>query len=1441
MNNLYAFFVISIAMINTGSNAFAAKGWVDVTSQYITNPGFDGNSNKGWAFVSDASSKNVRCNAMEFWNGTFDIYQTLKNLPEGQYRMSVQSYYRCRDNNQGYRDYQNGTEEITGYMYAGNSKKKLVSVYSFYFTSNVGNGCWTPDYGWESGSIYFPNTMESATAAFSEGAYQNQMEFTHSGGDMKAGLINQASVQNNWCIFDNFKLEKYVEIVLAASVTVTPQNRELVVGETVKATATVSPANATNGTVTWESTDEGVATVDRNGLITAIKEGRATITATTADGSNLTAACQITVTRNPATAASLIINEVMASNVDQYISPAFNFDGWIELYNPTDKGVEIGGLYFSDDKANLKAWKSPAGMGAVPAHGFKVVWFDSNSLCHTNADIELDTDGGYIYISDAEGNLITSMQYPESKERVSYARTADGGDTWAETSEPTPGYSNAHATYASGQLSAPAVDQDSQLFTGKLDIRVGIPDGSTLRYTTDGTLPTPTNGATSADGHFSITATTNYKFRLFRTGYLASRVTTRSYILKDKNYNLPIIAVVSDPDFLYDDSIGVYVQGVNGKPGNGKSYPCNWNMDWERPVNFSYITKDGGMVLNQDVDLEMAGGWSRAWTPHSFKLKGKKELGGNKNLNYPFFTAKPYIRNRTLQIRNGGNDTRCRIIDPALETIIQTSGIDIDLQSYQPAHEFINGQYIGVLNIREPNNKHYVYANYGWDDEEIDQFEMSPDSGYVQKEGTDEAFMQLCNLSANAADADTYREIKELLDIDEYTNYMAMEFYLGSTDWPQNNIKGFRKTEGGKFRFVSFDLDFATATSDPFNVFNSKQTYTFDYLYDKNTRITDEIKMVTLFRNLLNNGDFRRKFIDTYCIMGGSVFEAGRCTRIIDSLTAVVEPEMALNHESPFPSANNLKSALNSRCPVMMNTIQNYAPMQLQGIAQQSVNLSSDAAGARIAINGIDVPTGKFSGKLFAPVRLRATAPAGYTFKGWKKAGANLTVAFDTGANWQYYDKGSLDGSAWMSAAYSTGAWGNGSAPLGYGKDGVSTTVSYGNSSSKNPTCYFRRTFNLAKAPAAGAAVVLDYTVDDGFIVYVNGTEAGRYNMPSGTVNFNTFSTTYASGNPDKGQMRIDASLLKQGSNTICVEVHNNSATSSDLFWDARLSGDFGGTAVTDLYSTESEIEMPGGDISLVACYEPMENAAESGYTPVRINEISASNDIYVNEYGKKNDWVELYNTTDQPQDVEGMYISDDAAKLKKCRLTKGSSNASTIIPARGYLVVWCDKLETGRDLHATFKISGDGGIVALTAADGSWTDSISYPAHDGFTTIGRYTDGGNSIYVMNVPTIGKSNVMSSYAGLYAVQHPTDIRNTGRSTDGMRMRYAGGQLAIRGSAPCAELAIYTLSGQKVVSATVNMSNGAGYAPVSRLIPGCYVAKAADKNGNTATCKFIITD
>ena len=1415
-----------------------AAQWIDVTSKCVVNPSFAGNSNKGWTYTTNAGSKAVRVESMEFWQGVFNIYQTISNLPKGKYRLSVQAYYRCRDNNTGYRDYQDGNEDITAYLYAGTNKQKLASIYSSTFTENLANQCWSTYDFRTNTTIYVPNTMESAQAAFQKGCYNNQMVFQHDGGNINIGLINEHYQDNNWCIFDNFKLEYYGEVTYPTQLSISTPSTHLIVGEQTQIQAAFTPNSVTYTQLSYTSSNSGVATVSADGTVTAVGEGTAVITATTTDGSNLKAQLTLHVQHNAATTASLVINEVMSGNIDQFISPYYDFDGWVELYNPTDKGVELSGLKFAADNTHTADWTAPDNMGIIPAHGYKVVWFNDEGLSSTAVNFKLDTDGGQLYIFGSNGEQLATVEYPAATSRTSYCRTTDGGSTWALSGTPTPGQSNNGASYAAKQLAAPEPSEASQLFSGSLSVNVPIPDGATLRYTTNGELPTLTTGKTSADGNFSFASTTVLRLRLFANNMLPSDVTTRSYILKDKDYTLPVLSVVADSDFLYSDSIGVMVKGVNGVEGNGQSTPCNWNMPWERPVNFSYIPTTGNNVFTQDAMLEMAGGWSRAWTPHSFKLKGNKKFNGIKQLNYPFFQAKPYIRNRTLQIRNGGNDTQCRIKDAALQTIVQTSGIDVDLQSYQPAHEFINGKYIGVLNMREPNNKHYVYANYGWDDDEIDQFEMSPDSGYVQKAGTKDAFDQLVTLSADAANNSTYEEIKRQLDIDEYINYMATELYLGNVDWPQNNIKGFRhKADDGKFRFVLYDLDGSLSTTSPFTAFANKQTYTFDKLYNSSvSRYTKEIEMVTLFLNLLNNSNFRKQFIDTYCIMGGSVFDPTRSNEIIDSLVNRVQSAMAIEGTSPNSTANTLKSRLSGRNATMTSALQSYSGMQLSSSTARTVKLASNAPGARITINNLEVPTGAFNGYLFLPATIKAVAPAGYTFKGWQSASSTGTTVFAKGSTWNYYDQGSLDHTGWNGTSYSTSAWSSGSAPLGYGHTGMGTTLQYGSDASdKRPTYYFRRSFTLGSKPTTD--LTLNYTVDDGFVVYVNGTEAARYNMPTGTVQYSTFATTYAQGNPDQGSVSLAASLFKKGTNTIAVEVHNNSLKSSDICWDAQLVQPDGNSS---LYSTADSITLPAENISLTAVYESMDadSLKAQGINPVRINEISTGNDRYVNDYYKKADWIELYNTTGSDIDLEGMYLSTDEGNKHKYQITAAGSTASTIIPAHGYKIIWCDKQEPLTELHASFKLPASAGKVLLTAANDSYTDVFSYTNFDASHSEGRYPDGGNKQYVMDKITIGQANVLSTYAAFHTNDTYTGISAVyGSSAQHFYVGYAAGNLIIESpDAARYTVKLYTVGGQLVKSLALNVNRKA-LVDVTTLPQGCYIAVVSSNGNNRVARKF----
>ena len=1166
---------------------------------------------------------------------------------------------------------------------------------------------------------------------------------------------------------------------------------------------------------------------------------------------------QQTTRAKAATNSTFIINEIMVDNTDMFLDPSLNYGAWIEIYNPTDATINLKNYYVSNDPSNPKKFHLQS--GTVKPHGFANIWFDHyEANLETQVNFKLSTEGGTVLIADASGNIVAQADFPAAISRASYARTTDGGDTWKWTAEPTPEATNATSTFADSQLAAPEIEADEWLFDASAAVRVHAPEaGATLVYTTDGSTPTRTNGNEVQTGKtLYLYETTPLRVRAFKDGYLPSTVVTQTFIENDKDFTLPILSIATDNANLYDDYMGCYVRGTNGIAGRGQTSPCNWNRDWDRPVNFEYFTADGTLRLSQEADFAVAGGWSRAYEPRSFKIKAGKRYEGKNTLDYPFFERKPFLKYKTLQMRGGGNDNGCRLKDAALQSIILTSGLDVEGQEYQPVVFYINGQYKGLINMREPNNKDYAYANYGLGSDEIDQFEIGPDSCYSQMCGTKDIFDYWVMLSDNADDDAYYQEICDIVDIDEYINYMASEMFMGAVDWPRNNVKGFRKIDGGRFRFVLFDLDGTLSTTSPFKTLEGQEYAYGDADWNNGgNRLYLHNEFVTIFLNMLKNADFRKKYVDTFCLIGGSVFTPERVTAIVDSLAARTAGMMAYEGASPYGTANSIKSTFNNtgRYDQLLSSLKSYTAFNMKKSSEQSVKLSSNTGKGRLFVNDIPVPTGKFDGKLFAPVVFRAEAPGGYRFAGWVGAGATLTNIVDFGENWKYYDQGSLDGRQWYSTTYSDYSWSEGQAPLGFAnvdamKSLINTTLDYGtDTQGKRPTYYFRKKFNLSKVPSGENSLQLKYKVDDGMIVYVNGIKAAQYNMPDGNVTYDTYATTYAGNLPDEGTLTVSPSLLNPGENVIAIEVHNSSAGSSDIFFDLQIAAAEIGEA--DFLSTEAEYTMPTtGNVELTAIFEPIEDEEreEEKICPVRINEVSAANTIYCCEYYKRNDWVELYNTTPEPIDIAGMYLSDNRDKLQKFQIpaAQEGDGFTTVIPPYGHYVIWCDKLETQTQMHASFKLAAEGDTLYLSDAEGKWIDIFPYPAHGGEETAGRFPDGSDNFYVMTKPTMALPNQINSYCTTFVpeiIDVPVGIETTTTEASNMKVFYVDGRLCVL-TAPGTRSATFTVCntlGQQLLRDEQTLDYDGSGRVYLNLQEGCYVARVTDSNGNHKQLKFIV--
>jgi secreted PhoX family phosphatase len=158
------------------------------------------------------------------------------------------------------------------------------------------------------------------------------------------------------------------------------------------------------------------------------------------------------------------------------------------------------------------------------------------------------------------------------------------------------------------------------------------------------------------------------------------------------------------------------------------------------------------------------------------------------------------------------------------------------------------------------------------------------------------------------------------------------------------------------------------------------------------------------------------------------------------------------------------------------------------------------------------------------------------------------TTVFDKGSSWSYDDKGVQLADQWKNSDFDISAWSSGNGPLGYG-DPVTTTIT-----SPLNAAYFTKDFTVNLSDLT-ATMELGVMRDDGIIVFLNGVEVVRDNMPAGTITYATLSSTTVDGANESiyNIFSIPKANFVQGVNRISIELHNRGAGSSDLRMDAYL------------------------------------------------------------------------------------------------------------------------------------------------------------------------------------------------------------------------------------------------------------------------------------------------
>ena len=458
--------------------------------------------------------------------------------------------------------------------------------------------------------------------------------------------------------------------------------------------------------------------------------------------------------------------------------------------------------------------------------------------------------------------------------------------TWAATAQPR--FDLPHGLYDEASLTVGITPQGAD---------------SEIRYTTDGSEPTAQS--TLYTEPLLLTSTTLLRAVEVKNGSVVSPVTTATYIFVNSVLNqpnnpegypakwgkysqitgtavadyemdpemtgdselrpkiieglwqLPILSLVSDKENFFsrvndEEKGGIYIYTgppVGDATGHG----------WTRPASIELFGGPQRHDLTIDCGMRLHGGHGRLAEKnpkHSFRLVFKDEYGPDK-LEYPLFGEdEPQVfKQLVLRCHFGnswqhwmeGNRQEAQYTRDVWARRMQRKMGHTSVNALY-VHLFLNGMYWGLYNIAERVDGQFGKDHLGGKKSDIDVIKIEEDGGnHIEAaEGTLDAWEEMLETAADAADAQSYAKLDTLLDIDAFIDYMLINQYAGNTDWDHHNWYALRRRgqDCQGFRFLCWDTEI---------IFEN---------VDENLSAGSKHKgaPTTIFQGLLKNNDFAARY-----------------------------------------------------------------------------------------------------------------------------------------------------------------------------------------------------------------------------------------------------------------------------------------------------------------------------------------------------------------------------------------------------------------------------------------------------------------------------------------------------------------------------------------------------------------------------------------------------
>ena len=513
----------------------------------------------------------------------------------------------------------------------------------------------------------------------------------------------------------------------------------------------------------------------------------------------------------------IILSEVMASNGVYLNGEAYD---WVELYNAGEETVDLSGCYLSDSAKNPLKWAFPKGT-KLKKGAYLLVYCTGEELDAGKdgvyyANFKISAAGDDLVLTAPDGHsTLLAAEIPPQYGNVSWG-LPEGGASYGYFANATPGKKNEKAAYPA-RADLPAILTAGGFSDGAVTVRCQGAAGLTLRYTLDGSTPTEKSKEVPGAG---VTFAKNgvLRVRAFGESLVPSETVSASYFIGEER-PVPVISLIADEKYLFDNKTGALVRG------NNANYP-NYEREWEYPANIEYFNLDGVCEINQLGTFTAAGHSARQNAQKSIAVYARKAYGPDRFYFNPF-PNRDYGSYKSLLLRSANSDAfSTRLRDPVISSLAKP--LDILYQDALAIQVYINGEYWGHYNLREKINKHFVAQ---WenviDEKDIDKIDILARTGRDEflQNGDNTDWLALCDFckTADLNVPENLRRVQEELDIDSLFTHAAFEIIIGNGDF--TNVRVYR-VRGGKWKYLLFDVEagFLSLEKTPMEYYIKKQS-----------------------------------------------------------------------------------------------------------------------------------------------------------------------------------------------------------------------------------------------------------------------------------------------------------------------------------------------------------------------------------------------------------------------------------------------------------------------------------------------------------------------------------------------------------------------------------------------------------------------------------------